>query len=67
LRHFLLYFTAVRKFIAFVAQDDSLQVAATPREAVMSSAKLRLPRSTTDLQLEKLTNRINCMHEEEKQ
>jgi ABC-type multidrug transport system ATPase subunit len=48
----------VRKLIAFVAQDDSLQVAATPREAIMFSAKLRLPRSTTDLQLEKLTNRM---------
>ncbi len=48
----------VRKQIAFVAQDDSLQVTATPREAIRFSAKLRLPRSTADHQLEKLTNRM---------
>jgi ABC-type multidrug transport system ATPase subunit len=48
----------VRKLIAFVAQDDSLQAAATPREAIMFSAKLRLPRSTTDSQLVKLTDRM---------
>eukprot|EP00523_Entomoneis_sp_CCMP467_P011133 CAMPEP_0168725064 /NCGR_PEP_ID=MMETSP0724-20121128/3959_1 /TAXON_ID=265536 /ORGANISM="Amphiprora sp., Strain CCMP467" /LENGTH=609 /DNA_ID=CAMNT_0008771833 /DNA_START=209 /DNA_END=2035 /DNA_ORIENTATION=- len=49
---------AVRKLIAFVAQDDSLQVTATPREAIAFSAKLRLPRSTRPSQLEKLTNRM---------
>jgi ABC-type multidrug transport system ATPase subunit len=49
---------AVRKLIAFVAQDDSLQVTSTPREAIMFSAKLRLPRSTTDSQLEKLVTRM---------
>ena len=48
----------VRKSIAFVAQDDSLQVTATPREAIRFSAKLRLPRSTTESQLDKLTNRM---------
>ena len=48
----------VRKLIAFVAQDDSLQVTSTPREAIMFSAKLRLPRSTTDRQLEILTTRM---------
>jgi len=48
----------VRKKIAFVAQDDSLQATATPREAIKFSAKLRLPRSTTDQELERLTNRI---------
>lgn len=49
---------SVRKQIAFVAQDDSLQVTATPREAIRFSAKLRLPRSTTDSQLDKLTTRM---------
>jgi len=48
----------VRKQIAFVAQDDSLQVTSTPREAIKFSAKLRLPRSTTDSQLDKLTSRM---------
>ena len=76
----------VRKLIAFVAQDDSLQVTATPREvnpilttdpllfvdvfasspkpsdwllqAIYFSAKLRLPRSTKESQLEKLTERM---------
>lgn len=48
----------VRKSIAFVAQDDSLQSTATPREAIRFSAKLRLPRSTTDSQLDMLTNRM---------
>jgi ABC-type multidrug transport system ATPase subunit len=48
----------VRKSIAFVAQDDSLQVTATPREAIRFSAKLRLPRSTTDEQLDVLVNRM---------
>jgi ABC-type multidrug transport system ATPase subunit len=48
----------VRKQIAFVAQDDSLQVTSTPRESIRFSAKLRLPRSTTDSQLDKLTQRM---------
>lgn len=48
----------VRKSIAFVAQDDSLQSTATPREAIMFSAKLRLPRSTTDESIEKLADRM---------
>jgi ABC-type multidrug transport system ATPase subunit len=48
----------VRKQIAFVAQDDSLQVTSTPRESIRFSAKLRLPRSTTDHQLDKLTQRM---------
>jgi ABC-type multidrug transport system ATPase subunit len=45
----------VRKLIAFVAQEDSLQVTATAREAIYFSAKLRLPRSTTERELETLT------------
>ena len=49
---------AVRKLIAFVAQDDSLQVTSTPREAIRFSAKLRLPRNTKESQLDKLTSRM---------
>lgn len=48
----------VRKQIAFVAQDDSLQVTSTPREAIYFSAKLRLPRYMTEAQLVKLTKRM---------
>lgn len=48
----------VRKSIAFVAQDDSLQHTATPREAIKFSAKLRLPRSTKDSSIDKLVNRM---------
>jgi ABC-type multidrug transport system ATPase subunit len=48
----------VRKSIAFVAQDDSLQSTATPREAIRFSAKLRLPRSTTEEELDSLVTRM---------
>jgi ABC-type multidrug transport system ATPase subunit len=48
----------VRKHIAFVAQDDSLQVTSTPREAIYFSAKLRLPRDTPERNLEKLVNKM---------
>ena len=48
----------VRQQIAFVAQDDSLQVTSTPRESIRFSAKLRLPRSTTEEQLNTLTTRM---------
>ena len=48
----------VRKQIAFVAQDDSLSFTATPREAIRFSAKLRLPRITTDEEIEELTNKM---------
>lgn len=45
----------VRQRIAFVAQDDSLQVTSTPREAIRFSAKLRLPASISDEELTALT------------
>lgn len=48
----------VRRNIAFVAQDDSLQVTSTPRESIYFSAKLRLPKSTTETQLQRLTERM---------
>ena len=48
----------VRKQIAFVAQDDSLAFTATPREAIRFSAKLRLPRVTTDNEIEELADRM---------
>eukprot|EP00980_Cylindrotheca_fusiformis_P030644 scaffold25160_cov450-Cylindrotheca_fusiformis.AAC.1 len=48
----------VRQHIAFVAQDDSLQVTSTPREAIYFSAKLRLPRDTEEKNLIKLTNKM---------
>jgi ABC-type multidrug transport system ATPase subunit/ABC-type multidrug transport system permease subunit len=46
----------VRKRIAFVAQDDSLQITATPREAIRFSAKLRKPKHMSDEELERLTS-----------
>ena len=49
---------AVRKQIAFVAQDDSLSFTATPREAIRFSAKLRLPRITTDEEIEVLSAKM---------
>ena len=48
----------VRQHIAFVAQDDSLQATSTPREAIYFSAKLRLPRSTPEKDIVKLTNHM---------
>ena len=48
----------VRQHIAFVAQDDSLQATSTPKEAIYFSAKLRLPRSTSERHLAKLVNKM---------
>jgi len=48
----------VRKKIAFVAQDDSLPVTATPREAIRFSARFRLPATMTNEELNNLTNRM---------
>lgn len=47
----------IRQQIAFVAQEDSLQITSTPREAIKFSAKLRLPRNMTNEELDILTNR----------
>lgn len=48
----------VRKSFAFVPVEDSLQVTETPKEAFKFSAKLRLPRSTTDIAIDKLASRM---------
>ncbi|KAL7545612.1 hypothetical protein ACHAWF_008965 [Thalassiosira exigua] len=48
----------VRKQIAFVAQDDSLPFTSTPREAIRFSAKLRLPKITTDEEIDDLTKKM---------
>ena len=45
----------VRKQIAFVPQDDSLQITATPREAIRFSAKMRLSAKTSEEELDNLT------------
>jgi len=48
----------IRQQIAFVAQDDSLQTTSTPREAIKFSAKLRLPRTISNEELDFLTERM---------
>jgi ABC-type multidrug transport system ATPase subunit/ABC-type multidrug transport system permease subunit len=48
----------VRQSIAFVAQDDSLQVTATPREAIAFSARLRLSRNLTKEDIDNVTNKM---------
>jgi len=52
---------AIRQYIAFVAQDDSLPATSTPRECLRFSATLRLPRATSKTEIEALTS---CMIEE---
>ena len=49
---------AIRRSIAFVAQDDSLLATSTPREAIRFSAKMRLSRATTCVELDELTARM---------
>lgn len=49
---------ALRPSIAFVAQEDSLTTTATVREAILFSAKLRLPRDVTDDELDRWTDRM---------
>jgi ABC-type multidrug transport system ATPase subunit len=46
----------IRRQIAFVAQDDALHISSTPREAILFSAKLRLPKTTTAEELTSLTS-----------
>ena len=48
----------VRKQIAYVPQEDSIQATSTPREAIYFSAKLRLPRHTSEDHLKTLTNEM---------
>ena len=48
----------VRRQIAYVAQDDALQITSTPREAIRFSAKLRLSRGTSENDLDQLTERM---------
>ena len=45
-----------RKLFAYVAQEDALHESSTPREALTFSAKLRLPKSTSDEEVEKIVN-----------
>jgi ABC-type multidrug transport system ATPase subunit len=47
-----------RKNIAFVSQSDSLQPTSTTKEAIAFSAKLRLPRITTDAEIKDLTEKM---------
>jgi ABC-type multidrug transport system ATPase subunit len=45
---------AFRENIAYVMQEDALMPTATPREALWFSAKLRLPNSTTNEEIDNL-------------
>lgn len=45
-----------KKKLAFVAQDDVLNEASTPREAIYFSARLRLPRNTSHQTIEALVS-----------
>lgn len=47
---------AIRKSIAYVAQEDSLHISSTPREAIYFSARLRLPKSITNDEISTLVN-----------
>jgi ABC-type multidrug transport system ATPase subunit len=51
-----------RKLFAYVAQEDALHESSTPREALRFSAKLRLPRTTTDEEIERLVDtKLNAL------
>jgi ABC-type multidrug transport system ATPase subunit len=47
-----------RKHIAYVMQDDALMATATPREALMFSANMRLPPTTDKKTLESLVDKL---------
>lgn len=51
----------IRQQIAFVAQDDSLMISATPRESIRFSARLRLSKDTSEDELDALTT--SMLHE----
>ncbi|KAL3928441.1 MAG: hypothetical protein SGBAC_012649, partial [Bacillariaceae sp.] len=46
-----------RKLFGYVAQEDTLHETSTPREALRFSAKLRLPRTTSDEDIEALVDK----------
>jgi len=46
-----------RKLFGYVAQEDTLHETSTPREALRFSAKLRLPCTTTDEEIEQLVDK----------
>eukprot|EP00546_Thalassionema_frauenfeldii_P015699 CAMPEP_0178912098 /NCGR_PEP_ID=MMETSP0786-20121207/10067_1 /TAXON_ID=186022 /ORGANISM="Thalassionema frauenfeldii, Strain CCMP 1798" /LENGTH=564 /DNA_ID=CAMNT_0020584629 /DNA_START=254 /DNA_END=1951 /DNA_ORIENTATION=+ len=47
----------IRTLFAFVAQEDALHAPSTPRQALTFSARLRLPRSTSKAEIDKMVNR----------
>ncbi len=50
--------TKYRKNIAYVMQDDALMATATPREALMFSANMRLPPDTPKEKLTALVDKL---------
>ena len=46
-----------RKLFAYVAQEDALHESSTPRESLIFSAKLRLPKATTDREIDALVQK----------
>lgn len=46
----------VRHHFAFVAQEDALHAASTPRESLAFSARLRLPKTTTRAEIDNLVD-----------